>query len=308
MDLSTFQSLPTDEVAQIVRERGPGVVVFPINGTRRWFMLEHQADEEETPVQEFLDRLAQRHCELYGMWFEHGVHTIVSPIFGPDILERRDGHVSAKGMELLAAPTFRVFYEQCGIRVRFYGEYELALKDTPYAGVTQVFERITADTALNDQHRLFFGVCGNDATEATARIGARFQQMHGHSPDRTQIVQAYYGEYIEPVDIFVGFGAPAAFDMPLIATGSEDLYFTVAPSPYLDKHALRTILHDHLFVRQVEPSYDTVTARDRDILKHFYDLNRHTVMGIGLRLARGGVWLPRGEIREPVDFADLFAH
>ena len=41
MDLATFQSLPTEKIAQLVRANGQKVCVFPINGTRRWFMLEH---------------------------------------------------------------------------------------------------------------------------------------------------------------------------------------------------------------------------------------------------------------------------
>ena len=49
MDIETFQSMPTTEVANLVREAGPKVCVFPINGTRRWFVLEHPEQAEGDP-------------------------------------------------------------------------------------------------------------------------------------------------------------------------------------------------------------------------------------------------------------------
>jgi len=39
--LDSFLNLPKPEIAKLVRESGNQVCVFPINGTRRWFALEH---------------------------------------------------------------------------------------------------------------------------------------------------------------------------------------------------------------------------------------------------------------------------
>jgi tuberculosinol/isotuberculosinol synthase len=113
-------------------------------------------------------------------------------------------------------------------------------------------------------------------------------------PDKRQIVEAYYGEYIEPVDLFIGFAdRPAAFDMPLIATGSEDLYFTVGPSPYLDAHTLRAILYDHLYARRVdEANYAKLSPEDWQTLADFYALNRRHVLGLGRQHASGCFWYP----------------
>src|SRR5574341_2181152 len=41
IELNSFLQLPVDEVEQRARASGPEVCVFPINGTRRWFMLEY---------------------------------------------------------------------------------------------------------------------------------------------------------------------------------------------------------------------------------------------------------------------------
>ena len=41
-----FLKLPPEQVASLVNAAGQKVCVFPVNGTRRWFMLEH-ADKIE---------------------------------------------------------------------------------------------------------------------------------------------------------------------------------------------------------------------------------------------------------------------
>ena len=62
MDAATFHTLPRPEVARLVRAAGPKVCVFPINGTRRWFMLEHappsgQAEDQDLLSQAYLDTM-----------------------------------------------------------------------------------------------------------------------------------------------------------------------------------------------------------------------------------------------------------
>jgi adenosine tuberculosinyltransferase len=40
-----FLQLSTQEVAALVKATGEKICVFPVNGTRRWFLLEH-ADQK----------------------------------------------------------------------------------------------------------------------------------------------------------------------------------------------------------------------------------------------------------------------
>ena len=40
LSLNEFLGLPTEEVARLVHAAGSKVCVFPINGTRRWYLLE----------------------------------------------------------------------------------------------------------------------------------------------------------------------------------------------------------------------------------------------------------------------------
>lgn len=296
--LEDFLSLPTEEVAKLVKESGNKVVVFPINGTRRWYVLEHGDKEFDDPVAAYMDISMNRHVELYKLFFDHGVHTLMTPVIGPEILETRDAYmqkIGADGLErLVTHPAFLSFYEEYGVRVRFYGEYRKHLKDTPYEHLSDLFENITETTAKNDHFRLFFGAFADNlnATSAVAELSVKFYKAHGEIPSREKIVEMYYGEYIDKANIFIGFDRLATFDYPLINWGEEDLYFMVAPSSYLDDEQLREILYDHLYTRRVLEVEYMAAKEERIIPVHeFYAQNRKLTLGVGKLLQ--GTWIPK---------------
>ena len=220
MDIEEFQRLPTSEVARLVREAGPKVCVFPTNGTRRWFLLEHSAEQCRDP-EFFVSRIAEIHIELYAMFFSHGLDTLLTPIFGPDILERDDGNVTARAMSLLTQSPFADFYREYQVRVRFYGDYRKTFEATPYACLLDQFDEITKETLSHTRHRLFYGVCAHDATEAAAAIGVHFHREHGRLPTRREVVEAYYGEYLEAE---VEFLLSLAQKHSLLVTGGTDYH------------------------------------------------------------------------------------
>jgi tuberculosinol/isotuberculosinol synthase len=301
VDLQTFQNLSNDEVARLVRGVGPKVCVFPINGTRRWFMLEHPEQAATGSLEAYLRIGGHRHVELYRMFFDHGLDTLLTPVFGPDLLERGPeyGQVAVQGLLWFAqSPQFLDFYDRYQVRVRVYGDAERHFWKTPYEPALRAFDELVQRTASHQGYRLFFGVCAHDATETVAQIGVRFYQEQGRLPDRHQIVEAYYGEYVDPVDLFIGFERPSVFDMPLIATGNEDLYFTVSPSPYLTPACLRSILYDHLYARRVDDAdYGRLSPGEWSELGDFYTLNRESVLGLGCRLANGKFWSPLPQVK-----------
>jgi len=301
MDLSDFLTLDTVDVARLVRERGPKVCVFPINGTRRWFVLEHPEEAQKGLTKSYLRISGRQHIELYQRFFDHGIRTLVTPIFGPDLLERGEEYcrVMVPALQWFAQDRdFLDFYDAYDVRVRVYGDTERFLADTPFAPALAAYEELAQRTAGHQRHRLFFGICAHDPAETLARFGACFHQAHGRYPTKREIIEAYYGEYVEPVDLFIGFDRPAVFDMPLIATGSEDLYFTVSPSPYLDGTTLRSILYDHLFARQVDDSYQSLTEEDWQMMDAFYKLNRHAVLGVGRAYRGGKFWYPTQQVED----------
>jgi len=303
MEAETFLGLPTPEVAHLVRAAGPKVCVFPINGTRRWFMLEYPEQTATDFREAYLKITWQRQIELYGLFFDHGIDTLLTPIFGLDLLERGEEYRQLVEPGLLwftQDQDMLNFYDTYNVRVRVYGDAQHYFRNTPYAHTLEAFDRLAQRTAHHDRYRLFFGVCAHDPAETVAEIGLRFYQEHGHLPDKRQIVETYYGEYIEPVDFFIGFDRPAAFDMPLISIGSEDLYFTISPSPYMDAHTLRAILYDHLYTRRVdEADYAALSPQDWQALTDFYTLNRHHVLGLGRKHESGNFWYPLPQVKLP---------
>ncbi len=303
MDKETFQSLPLSEVARLVRSAGSKVCVFPINGTRRWFLMEYPLSRQRDMASVYCDVAAKRHIELYELFFDHGVDTLLTPIFGPDLLERGEAYaeMATEGLALLATnDDFVEFYNAYQVRVRFYGDYREFFGPTPYAYLVDLFEEATARTLSHDRHQLFFGVCAQSPWETIARLAVQYHTEHGCVPDRRALVEMYYGEYVAPVDLFIGFDKFCVFDMPLVATGNEDLYFTVSPSPYLSERQLREILYDHLYSRRGgEPDYSGMQLDDWKRMKVFYRANIDRTLGVGMKV--GQIWYPLPQVVIPAD-------
>lgn len=300
-----FLALPTAEVARLVREAGPKVCVFPINGTRRWFMLEHPPGDQD-PVAPYLEVAWRRHVELYRLLFDHGIDILLTPVFGPDLLDRGEEYMkmAAAGLSGPASHSIFVdFYDSYGVRVRFYGDYRTFFQPTPYRHLCDLFDQITEHTSAHSRFRLLFGVCAHDATETIAELAVRYHAQHGRVPDKRTLIELYYGEYLSPVDLFIGFDQFSVFDMPLLNTGDQDLYFTVSPSPYMNEGQLRTILYDHLYARPgPEPDYLAMQSEEWDLMRDFYRVNRGGTLGVGARQEKGNFWYPLPQVELPDGF------
>lgn len=289
LSLNEFLSLPTEEITRLVRAAGSKVCVFPINGTRRWYLLESEGGGD------YLKKTAERHIEVYRMIFSHGIDTLVAPMFGADLVKRGPEYMklAVEGLAWLANhPAFLDFYREYGVKVRFYGDYRKQLASTPYAHLSDLFDQVTAQTLANNRHRLFFGVFANTASKAVAEFSIRHYSENGRAPNERQLIEMYYGEYIEPVSLFIGFDKFWVFDMPLLPTENTDLYFTICPSLYLNDRQLRAILYDHLYARPLpEPNYETLSYQARNRMQAFYRANLGNVFGAGI--LRDGIWYPQ---------------
>lgn len=300
IDWPTFSQLPTSEVADLVRANGPKVVVFPINGTRRWFMLEHGLKLGK-PLDALYDVYqqvtAQRYVEVLDLIFEHGIETLVSPAFGGELAKRGTEymHMVTNSLTWLADyPAFTQFYTARQVRVRFYGDYAKTFTDDFGQTLQAAFSQATHRTQMHRTHRLFWGVCANDATETVVEWAVQFAARHGRAPNRREVIEMYYGEYIEAVNMFVGFDKLSVFDMPLITSGEEDLYFTVCPSLYLTSQQFRRILYDHLYTR-CQPE-----SQEWSAMRAFYQINMGNTLGVGEQ--RQGFWYPTSEVNVPANF------
>ena len=290
-----FLQVPVQGVAALVRASGQKLCVFPVNGTRRWFLLEHAAQIQDDFFEAYMNLSIQNHVELCSMLFEHGIDTILAPVFGRELMHRGDEYTQRVGIDGLVRtatdPHYRQFFEQYDVRVRFYGDFRDVLTGTPYEYALSSMYEVTEATKHHQRSRLFFGVFADEFTETVSRLSVEHYLAQGGIPDKQTLVRKYYGEDLPPVSLFIGFDKFSVFDMPLLSTGEEDLYFSLSPSPYMTQHQLRAILYDHLYVRPApEPDYTKLTEEERNWLREYYRKNKDYAFGVGK--LKFNLWIP----------------
>jgi tuberculosinol/isotuberculosinol synthase len=292
MDFDTFQNLSRSAVAAEVQRANAAMCVFPVNGTRRWFLLEHP-DAAST---DYIELNSRRHVELYQLLFDHGIDTLLAPIFEPMMLKRGDAYRQqfiATGLSAVATnPIFTRFYQDYQVRVRFYGDYRKIFPDTECADVPGHFDQIMDSTREYRQRRLFYGVSTHRALEDAMELAVQAYLQQGIMPDRQTLIEMYYGEPLPPVSLFITSGKFNSFGMPLLETDDTSLYFTVAPSPYLTERQLRAMLYDHLYSRRAsaKSNYSDLANDDFGTMRTFYQTYRETTLGTGVM--RNGTWYP----------------
>jgi tuberculosinol/isotuberculosinol synthase len=292
IDLNQFLTLPTSEVAEIVRASGTKTCVFPFNGTRRWFLLEYGHIKFPNMLEAYNDLTGKRYIEMYQMLFDHGIEAVIAPVFGGDIMDRGQEYMEAIGaaMSRLAEhPDFTAFYKKYDVRIHFYGDYRKKFENTSYTYLTDIFDASTVQTGEHRRRRLFYGVFGNDATDSIAEFTLKFYQVNLRQPTKREIVEHYYGEYVDAADIYIGFEKFNVFDYPMLNTGEEDLYFTAVPSLYMTDLQLRQILFDHIYLRpQKEPDYKAMSQAEIIAMREYYKAHRDTTYGLGE--IRNSIW------------------
>lgn len=292
ISLIEFLKLSTLEVAGFVKASNSKTVVFPINGTRRWFLLEHEGKSKENFLQSYIEETVRGYIRIYQLLFEHGIENVLSPVFGSEILRRGETYMEQIGasMVLLANhPAFLDFYQKYDVQVHFYGDYRKEFHNTKYAYITEKFDEVTAKTENHRTYKLFYGVFASDATQTIAEFSVRQYEKRGQIPTRSDIIEAYYGAPLEKVDFFIGFEKFSAYDYPMLNLGEENLYFTVAPSLYMSKEQLCHILYDHLYLRPIpEPDYLEMSKEDLEGMRKFYADNKTFTFGVGE--VTNGIW------------------
>jgi adenosine tuberculosinyltransferase len=290
-----FLELPTEEIAALVKASGQKLCVFPVNGTRRWFVLEQAENIRDDFFEAYMDASIKNHVELCAMLFDHGIDTILAPVFGRELMRRGDEYTQRVGIDGLVRTAtdkiYRQFFEQYNVRVRFYGDYRDVLTGTPYEYALNSIYDVTEATKHNTGVRLFFGVFADEFTETVSRLSVEHYLAQGSIPDKQTLVRKYYGEELPPISMFIGFDKFSVFDMPLLSTGEEDLYFSLSPSPYMTKHQLRSILYDHMYVRRaIEPDYTKLTGDQLHWLREYYRRNKDHAFGVGK--LKFNLWIP----------------
>lgn len=293
--LEDFLQLSDQKIAALVRASGPKVCVFPVNGTRRWFLLEHADQVRDDFFEAYMNVSIQNHVELCAMLFDHGIDIILAPVFGRELMRRGDEYTQRVGIDGLVRTStdqqYRQFFQKYDVRVYFYGDYRDILSGTPYEyALSSMYEAAEA-TKDNKSFRLFFGVFADEATETISRLSVEHYLAQGSIPDKQTLIRKYYGEELPPVSLFIGFDKFSVFDMPLLGTGAEDLYFSLSPSPYMTQYQLRAILYDHLYIRPTpEPDYTKLAKDELDWLREYYRRNKDHAFGVGK--LKFDLWIP----------------
>ena len=95
------------------------------------------------------------------------------------------------------------------------------------------------------------------------------------------------------MDIFLSNNKLSVKNMqpPLLTMG--DMYFTVAPSLFMERRQWRHILYDYLFARRrYYRDYTKLSPEARDDMQEFYTLNRDVTLGVGTYHELSQTWRP----------------
>lgn len=303
MDREEFLKLDVEACAALVREHGKKTCVFWVNGTRRWYLLEHRAQLSSGQVEDYAAAYAEACAEqltrCLHLLYSHGIDTVIIPALVPlNMLrgnEYMDDYLLGFVEQMVNNSRFRSVIQHHRIRGFGYGEMEEMLTEGQRDRFVRAKETATGWTAGHDGGRVFFGFCAADSANAALialkRIGNERDPL---TLTRADLVHAYYGDVIDRVHFSIAHGRMSAHSTPFMMAG-EDLYFMVSPSFYFDETILKAILYDHLYERRINDlDYELLTEHNWAELRELYRSSRHQVLGLGRQNISGKVWTPIG--------------
>jgi len=265
---------------------------WPFNGTRRWYLLHRRANPD---ADDYMKTLIRRQAQQHRSVFAHGVGVIVAPGFGAELLRRGSAYTLNVLGGLLQLADDEIYREMfaCGVRLRFYGDYEETLDTPSFRPMLRACADLTAATEAGDGPLLMIGLFADAPYRTLTRLSIDFARERGYPPSRQELIEAYYGLPIPDLGLYLGFAQPALFDVPLLATGQEDLYATLTPSPTLTEKQLREILYDHLVTRRVpEADYEALSEEALEGLAEYNERFHGATLGVGRIDPLTGMWIP----------------
>lgn len=284
------------ELAGWVQSRTqPLVVGWPFNGTRRWYLLHRR---REPATDDYVGTMIHYQASKHRLLFELGASAVLAPCFGYGLLKRGEDYtryVLSALLRLRDDPVNQEMFES-GVRLRFYGDYEEALDTPTLRPMLAACQELTEITSENTGPLLMLGLFADSPYERLARLSVDFAHQNGRPPSRAELVREYYGVEVPDLSLYLSFAQPAVFDVPLIATGQEDVYATMSPSPEVTERQLREILYDHFFLRAgVEVDYEALSEESVRRLESYNEATRERTIGVGAVDPETGLWVPLTE-------------
>ncbi len=281
---------PAQVAAWVAACRFPRLGIYVPDGTRRLTL----ALTDETPgtpgfdqaaltLAEGLLRQQLQRCFASGLW------GLVVPLFSRRVLSRGDEYcrhfVLPALQRLTGAEDWLAFYQEQGVRLRFYGT--AVLESSPrWDEICSEMAAVQTATASQTEHLLLIGVGGSPL------LGEDAIALTGAAEPLERKVQALYGEPLPPADfVLIGGKMGGLGALPsLLCDGDTALYLMPVPGLLLSETGWRRILYDLLFQRR-ETEYRALSADERRALRELYQQGAGLIYGLGQ--PRWGLWLPQ---------------
>ncbi|RMF28637.1 MAG: hypothetical protein D6759_15375 [Chloroflexi bacterium] len=302
----TFGRMPLPEVATLVGQRLRSLLVVA-DGTQRWFICEKKSGNvsSQTYWSEYMEVVSRQYAALLRLLFTHGVPTIFEPLVMPVGRSKEELKRGLANLpRIVTDKPFRRLYEELDIRVRFYGPWQSLLEEVGRPDLWEVLSRLTEETSHHWRHRLFWGVYvpGTSPQTEMVRFAVERARSGAGSVSRDQLVVAYYGEPVEPVEVAILLaGQPrAASYLPPFLGDDADFYFTINSPLGMDALQLRAILYDKLFARrEAAREYMRLSPQGLAQIRELYERNRGHTLGIGRWSETGQFWYPLPQVNLP---------
>lgn len=270
----------------------PLVIGWPFNGTRRWYLLHRRSNPA---ADDYVGTMIHYQALKHRLLFNLGARVILAPCFGYGLLKRGEEYtrgVLGALLRLVDDPVNREMFGE-GVRLLFYGDHEEILDTPTLRPMLAACRELTEMTSDNEGPLLMLGLFADSPYERLARLSVDFARRRGRPPDRGELVREYYGVNVPDLSLYLGFAQPAVFDVPLVATGGEDLYATLNPSPEVTERQLREILYDHLILRPAgDADYDSLSEGSVRSLEAYNETVRERTLGVGRVDPATGIWNP----------------
>lgn len=307
MSEEEFLKLSKNEVNEIIQKIGrpKNVVVVP-DATRRTGIIYNKMTADQQDFEKnVIVQLDLPYLNLIKTIYDHGIETVLIPGLTHRNLNRGKQYVdSVIGVGLrsiLTGKEWLEFYNRYEVKVDFYGDSQYLKKVTTKFGYPEVLDwcdKLKNETKEYISHRLFWGFgCSNSfETFRIIKLSIDFYNKNNKYPTEEDLIELYYGEHIDKIDIFIRPGEIRDSDcQPPLIGGNSQFYFPIAPLTELDNNFFRRILYDFIFCRYM--TFDRIhysnlqfDAEDVQFLKQYYDLNRNNIIGLGKKVSH--FWLP----------------
>lgn len=301
--LKDFQLFSKEEVAEFVTSLGkPRNVAIMVDGTRRLLKVESgHHDDAWLYDQEHITVMMHKSIQAADDLFDMGVEIVTGPLASYGNLQR-EGFLPI-GLERLLNPLLDEFslraLKKHNATVHFYGDLSF-IETHPLCeqtrGYLQFFKQLNL-TRDNPTKRVLIGL-GFTTDRDTAQIAHQaiaWYQRTGLYPTHQDLVEAYFGVNIPPIDIFIRtneFKASGGLT-PLLTHHDTQFYFPSSPGLLsLDEDNLKAILYDYLFNRSLSGghhNHSPITPEQAKAIKDFYTSSRNNIAGVGRRI--GDVWI-----------------